>query len=1031
MPRGRRSVFRNAAHICLLALLVPLRADADVTSSLSGVTATTSTYSTPPTCPPGTINYITHSLPQQCLRSNWKAEQTPTTTTNAEPSSNITIIAEETSGSSSTQVEQAREGTTERTAGETQNAGSPSVTTTSAIDAPQETIPQSASPHPTALDPSSPSSETVPAEPESDSESPLDNANFLSFEEWKKRNMAKAEQALENSGQGGGRAPRRRPANIHNALDSLGEDSEIELDFGVFGGSNGPSDTEHSPGSQAWESHEDDGQQNAEAQEEAPPSARPWNKDAGTTCKERFNHASFDCAATILKTNPQSKGATSVLVENKDSYMLNECSASNKFIIVELCSEILIDTIVLADFEFFSSMFRTFRVSVSDRYPVKLDKWKELGIFEARNSREVQAFLVENPLIWARYLRIEFLTHYGNEYYCPVSLLRVHGTTMIEEVRRQEGTGRGDEVDDEEAAAEEEKFIPEAVAIERTIDEAKRAEAKIAKEKNEAGIAKEATKNIYAENAQFEAKRNLSDSSRDDPDLHHITPYARSASDQLQNVLFSSNETHPVCPPSLSPEADASHRVPINQGATPQNTSQTNAGPAISSTTPISASASSTNSTASTTIPPESTSRSKATVKSSSNSTTIPTQSKVSQKTSHQSVQNSTRAASSSTSPAAANPTTQESFFKTIHKRLQLLEANATLSLQYIEEQSRNLRDAFMKVEKRQLAKTTTFLENLNSTVLTELRGFRQQYDQIWQSTVIELEHQREQSQREVVAVSARLSILADEVVFQKRMVIVQSIMILLCLALVIFSNGAAGSYLDLPIVQSVVSKPQNTLRLNIDSTPGSPDSAGPSSPTMPSRFTKTKGFFGRSNNSQRAYHSDASTDRPMSPAVEFSPPTPTSDGHASDTEPFESRSPGPAHSRDTSGPESPGFSTLGRTRSSPATPSGTRRHKTNPLSWDENEYLVSGLLRADGGSAERGGSGVRSSSPRRVSGVDIDSEREDGDNDYDRDDKFDDGYNNNNDDFGNDHTGGCDAEIAGSASEGEDSEDDEPREDD
>src|SRR5262249_50381140 len=121
----------------------------------------------------------------------------------------------------------------------------------------------------------------------------------------------------------------------------------------------------------------------------------------------------------------------------------------NKFIIVELCDDILIDTIVLANFEFFSSMFRTFRVSISDRYPIKMDRWKELGVFEARNSREIQAFAVENPLIWARYLRVEFLTHYGNEYYCPVSLLRVHGTTMMEEFRSQNEPVRGDdEVED-------------------------------------------------------------------------------------------------------------------------------------------------------------------------------------------------------------------------------------------------------------------------------------------------------------------------------------------------------------------------------------------------------------------------------------------------------------------------------------------------------------------------------------------------------------------------------------------------------
>src|SRR5690606_17520947 len=119
---------------------------------------------------------------------------------------------------------------------------------------------------------------------------------------------------------------------------------------------------------------------------------------------------------------------------------------------LELCDDILVDTVVLANYEFFSSIFRTFRVSVSDRYPAKV--WKELGVFEARNTREVQAFAIENPLIWARYLKIEFLTHYGNEFYCPVSLVRVHGTTMMEEYKNEEINAIEDVVPEEEVVEE-------------------------------------------------------------------------------------------------------------------------------------------------------------------------------------------------------------------------------------------------------------------------------------------------------------------------------------------------------------------------------------------------------------------------------------------------------------------------------------------------------------------------------------------------------------------------------------------------
>jgi hypothetical protein len=148
----------------------------------------------------------------------------------------------------------------------------------------------------------------------------------------------------------------------------------------------------------------------------------------------------------------------------------------------------------------------------------------------------------------------------------------------------------------------------------------------------------------------------------------------------------------------------------------------------------------------------------------------------------------------SAVSSASASPTVQESFFKTITKRLQHLESNTSLSLQYIEEQSRFLQEVLLKMERKQITRVDSFLDTLNKTVLSELRNVRTQYDQIWQSTVLALETQREQSQRETVALTSRLNILADEVVFQKRMAILQSVLLLACLVLVIFSRGGLAA---------------------------------------------------------------------------------------------------------------------------------------------------------------------------------------------------------------------------------------------
>lgn len=106
--------------------------------------------------------------------------------------------------------------------------------------------------------------------------------------------------------------------------------------------------------------------------------------------KDRSNYAAFECAAMVHRSSRKTKGASAILVEKKDRYMLTPCAADPKFVEVELCDEIQIDTIVLANFEFFSSMFKHFKASCSVNYPGNADDWHDLGTFRARNVRGVQ-----------------------------------------------------------------------------------------------------------------------------------------------------------------------------------------------------------------------------------------------------------------------------------------------------------------------------------------------------------------------------------------------------------------------------------------------------------------------------------------------------------------------------------------------------------------------------------------------------------------------------------------------------------------
>jgi hypothetical protein len=816
------------------------------------------------------------------------------------------------------------------------------------------------------------------AEGEIEADSALDNANFLSFEEWKKKNLARAGQSPENVGQGRAanseERARRRPVNI-NALDALGEDSEIEIDFIGFGNVQGGDGDGASPSA----SGESSGVVNASDDEDkVAPTSFALSKDAGKTCKERFNYASFDCAATVLKTNPKAKSSSAILVENKDSYMLNECSAQNKFLIVELCDDILVDTVVLANYEFFSSMFRHFRVSVSDRYPVKLDRWRILATFESRNSRDIQPFLISEPQIWARYLRIEFLSHYGNEFYCPISLLRVHGTTMMEQFRREEEEARGDDDFIEPIEAVEGDPVETAAGMpeqggtvpmeQETIKPTKDIDP-VPNDPTDINNATEAVDPAEATGSAIPAS-----GSRNSEDAEQVSDNAQSGGATAAGEMKSQAPVGSPTTTSVSQNQDSP--APSGASANSQNqkrSASTSASSSETSSSPTSKSSSPTNT-------PEQDNKTASASPIDDNST-VPSGSPSAKQAANSTAPNGSHShshahrGSTQTQPSPSSPTTQESFFKSIHKRLQQLEANSTLSLQYIEEQSRILRDAFVKVEKRQMQKTEKFLDHLNSTVMQDLKRYRNMYEQLWQSVIIELEGMKDRQKVEIGEIGARLSLVADELVWQKKMAVVQSTLLLLCLGLVLFvRSGTLGSTQDgAPIAQQLGSKYSRFF----DSPPRSP-----ADPPGLVRRRRTFRNMWRSDTSiglsersgqlsdggAQTGASDAETDGRRSPGlqVDFSPPTPDTPGTASDdasrgNSPSPAQSPGKGNDKSGGGPATPESISGGQarriealaTQSGPATPRGSR--DTRP-SWEEVDRAVDKLRAGEQDEGTKGG---------------------------------------------------------------------------
>lgn len=247
----------------------------------------------------------------------------------------------------------------------------------------------------------------------SSSSEPVDDGILLSFEEWKMKQQAmQAGSSLKlNEKEPTNRGPTQGPGD--GSLSEAGNSSEIH-----------PTPAENSPPS---------GSSSPEVV-----SGGEWADfsflQIPTT--DRFNYASLDCSARVHTAHRSAKSPSSILSSKRDRYMLSPCDTSKEkhFVVVELCDDIRIDTVQLANFEFFSGVFKDFTVSVAKTYTTKPDGWTLVKGYQAKNIRGVQTFRPPTSLRdFYRFIRIDFLSHYGSEYYCPVSLLRVYGLTHLEE----------------------------------------------------------------------------------------------------------------------------------------------------------------------------------------------------------------------------------------------------------------------------------------------------------------------------------------------------------------------------------------------------------------------------------------------------------------------------------------------------------------------------------------------------------------------------------------------------------------------
>lgn len=288
--------------------------------------------------------------------------------------------------------------------------------------------------------------------------------SFESFEEWKSKKLAEEENSKgqqvppitssdeatqqlrpEQKDQGQGGDPGEKPSNKQDNATAKSGPSEPALPRGETAKQDSP----------------------------PPPVVAPLHN--------RYNYASPDCSARIHSASPQTQHASSLLHKSRDRYMLTPCKAKQHWVVVELCDEIRIEGIELGIWEFFSGVVRDVKLSVGGEDDP--EQWEEVGSFVGKNVRGVQTFNLPQATSFNRFLRLDFPSHYGTEYYCPVSHLKVFGMNQMEAFKREQKNLRAVESDDRKKAQQDLEALKEKEELVKHRLEMERREKEQAREK--------------------------------------------------------------------------------------------------------------------------------------------------------------------------------------------------------------------------------------------------------------------------------------------------------------------------------------------------------------------------------------------------------------------------------------------------------------------------------------------------------------------------------------------------------------------
>ncbi|KAF9005542.1 UNC-like C-terminal-domain-containing protein [Cyathus striatus] len=601
---------------------------------------------------------------------------------------------------------------------------------------------------------------------------PVDDHLFLSFEEWKAKQSA-IHTIDTNNHSGHTEIPYDASSSNGSEPGSVSADAPTPHSTPQF-------DADISPAIP----------QQSAATEQTPPAYR-------IPLTDRFNYASLDCSARVHFTHKSAKSPASILSSKKDRYMLSPCTGRAKrkdekqFVVVELCDDIRIDTVQLANYEFFSGVFKDFTVSVA-KTSTGADAWTVTGTFRAKNIRGVQSFHLPPSLRdFYRYIRIEFHSHYGNEFYCPVSLLRVYGLTHLEEWKW--------EVWEEESRAKlsgNQQASPAVVETQVPAPEA-HAEANVNGDAKNDGTV-DASGTVYIPPTQITATKETgtpipSPSPKADiteDDSNHTNNDTNDTTQENDNTLNASNDqndegasgTHSTDTYFSSSLSSASVITGPELKEKGEENGETVDLAATSSVAPV-ISVDSSASIVSAFTPPAANTAS-ATIPSTSLSvvgTVANTHPPPSAALSSVSLQPSIVSHSTIISLPVPAPLTGsgESIYRTIMNRLTALQTNHTLFAVYIEQQNHAVREVIARLGED----------------IGRLEGIGRARQVALGKAVAEWERERVEMGEEARALAERVEYLTEEIIMEKRLGIAQLLLLLAVLIFMGLTRGSRGEY--------------------------------------------------------------------------------------------------------------------------------------------------------------------------------------------------------------------------------------------